>query len=155
MTKRLYTGLLFLALGILLTGCSLPSTPTAAPIATAVILSAATPVPDRLPFEGMWMTEGDAPKVIVFTKDSMYLAESEPGTETYSRERFATVNSYDPAVNHISLRTQWIRINGTMRGFDSPNFTITYLIEGDTLRIGMGWEDQFATETEPLIYYRK
>jgi hypothetical protein len=42
-----------------------------------------------------------------------------------------------------------------MGGFDSPNFTITYLIDGDTLRIGTGWEGEFATDTDPLVYHRK
>jgi hypothetical protein len=42
-----------------------------------------------------------------------------------------------------------------MSGFDAPNFTITYVIAGDTLRIGTSWDGEFATETDPLVYHRK
>jgi hypothetical protein len=155
MIKRIYTGLLILILGIMLTGCSLPSTPTTAPVATAVILTANTPVPDRLPFEGMWMTDGDDPEIIAVTKDSMYQVQSDQPTDMVAREHLSKIVSYDLAANHISLRTQMIRVNGKKFGYDSPNFTITYLIEGDTLRIGIGGEDQFTTEMSPLVYYRK
>jgi hypothetical protein len=155
MNKLLRFGFLLLVLGITLTGCSLPSTPTIVPVATTVIVSQATPAPDRLPFEGMWMTDGEEPEIIVFTRDSMYQVQSDQPTDMVAREHLSKIVSYDLAANHISLRTQMIRVNGKKVGYDSPNFTITYLIEGDTLRIGIGWEDQFATETEPLIYYRK
>ncbi|MFT3894015.1 MAG: hypothetical protein QM730_20490 [Anaerolineales bacterium] len=155
MTKRLQSGLLILVLGILLTGCSLPATPTTVPVATAVVLSPATPVPDRLPFEGMWMTEGENPEIIVFTNDSMYRVISDQTSDSAAREQFAKIVSYDLAANYISLRTQMIRVNGKKYGYDSPNFNVTYLMEGDALQIGIGWDDQFAIETEPLMYYRK
>jgi hypothetical protein len=158
--NRLLRGL-FLPLVIIISGCSLPATPTIvsspeeAAVATAVLLPAEAPISERLPFEGMWETDGDNPEIIVFTKDNMYLVQSDLGTENYSREKLAKIVSYELTSNHISLRTQWIRINGTMRGFDSPNFTVTYLVVGDTLRIGFGGEGQFEKETGPLVYYRK
>ena len=65
------------------------------------------------------------------------------------------VLSYDLENNHVSLRTQWIRVAGAMRGFDAPNFNITYLVDGDTLRVGVGWDEEFAAETDPLVYHRK
>jgi hypothetical protein len=94
--------------------------------------------------------------ILVFTKDSMYKVEadlSDPN-QTYAREQFAKIVSYDLGTNHISLRTQWIRVAGAMRGFDAPNFNITYRVDGDTLWIGLGWEE-FAAETDSLAYYRK
>ena len=102
------------------------------------------------------MSEGEAPVILVFTKDSMYKVEADLTNpdQAYQREQFANILSYDLESNHISLRTQWIRVAGAMRGFDAPNFNITYLIDGDTLRVGLGWEE-FAAETDPLVYYRK
>lgn len=149
-------GLMLLAL-ILLVACSLPSTPTAAPLATEASLPVSTPVPESLPFEGIWMSDGEVPELLIFTKNSMYRVQSDQASaaENYSREQFANVVSYDLANNHISLRTQWFRVNGTMRGFDAPNFNITYKIEEDTLQIGVGWDEEFATELEPLVYHRK
>lgn len=155
MNKLFRLGFLFLVLGVIMMSCTLPSTPTVGPVATAVLLPAATPVPDRLPFEGMWMSDGDNPEIIVFTKDSMYRVQSDQTTDSAAREQFAKVVSFDLAANHISLRTQMIRVNGKKFGYDSPNFNVTYLIEGDTLRIGIGWDDQFASEADPLVYHRK
>jgi len=39
-------------------------------------------------------------------------------------------------------------------GFDSPNFTVTYVIENDTLRIGIGRDEKFASEVDSLVYYK-
>ena len=148
---------LILVLAATLIACTLSSTPTVVPLATESSLPASTPAPERLPFEGMWVSEGDAPVIIVFTKDSMYKVEADQtnADQTYSREQFAKIVSYDPENNHISLLTQWIRVAGVMRGFDAPNFNITYLIDGDTLRVGLGWDEEFAAEADPLVYYRK
>jgi len=150
-------GSIIFVLAIMLAACTLPSTPTVAPLATENPLSATPTAPERLPFEGMWLSEGDAPEIIVFTRDSMYKLEADQTNpdQPYTREQFAKIVSYDLEDNHISLRTQWIRASGRMSGFDAPNFTITYLIDSDTLRIGTGWEGEFATETDLLVYYRK
>lgn len=146
-----------LIFAMILAACTLPSTPTPAPLAIESSPSAASATPERLPFEGMWVSQGEAPEIIVFTKESMYKMEPDQTNpnQPYTREQFASVVSYDLENNHISLRTQWIRASGRMSGFDAPNFTITYLIDGDTLRIGIGWEGEFATETDPLVYHRK
>jgi hypothetical protein len=135
----------------------MPFSPTTAPVVTAASLPASTPARASLPFEGVWVSDGDTPEIIVFSKDSMYRVQSDQASESesYSREQFADVVSYDAANNHISLRTQWIRINGAMHGFDSPNFNITYKVDGDTLQIGVGWDTEFATDVEPLVYHRK
>jgi hypothetical protein len=150
-------GSIIFILAMLLAACTLPSTPTVAPLATENPLSATPAAPERLPFEGMWLSEGEAPEILVFTKDSMYRVETDQVNpdQPYTREQFAKIVSYDLENNHISLRTQWIRAAGRMSGFDAPNFTFTYRIDGDTLQIGTGWEGEFATETDPLVYYRK
>jgi hypothetical protein len=149
-------GSIILILGMTLVACTLSSTPTVAPPAIESPLPATT-VPERLPFEGMWVSEAESPAIIVFTKDSLYEVEPDQTNpdQPYTREQFAKVVSYDLANHHISLRTQWIRAAGHMSGFGDPNFTITYLIDGDTLRIGTGWEGEFATDTDPLVYHRK
>lgn len=148
---------IILIFAMILAACTLPSTPTVAPLAAEGSPPAAPVMSESLPFEGLWMTEGDAPEIIVFTKDSLYKVEADQTNpdQPYTREQFATIVSYDLANNHISLRTQWIRAAGRMSGFDAPNFTITYLIDGDTLRIGLGWEGEFATETDSWVYHRK
>ncbi len=156
MNKSKQIGSMILILAASLVACTLSSTLTPAPVVTEIAPPALDPASERLPFEGMWMSEGDTPVILVFTKDSMYKVESDLTNpdQTYSREQFAKIVSSDLENNHISLRTQWIRVAGAMRGFDAPNFTITYLIDGDTLRIGVGWEE-FAAETDLLVYYRK
>jgi len=156
MNKSKQVGNIVLVLAGLLTACTLSPTPTLIPVATESPLPALSPAPERLPFEGMWMSAGDEPVILVFSKDSMYKVEADltHPDQAYQREQFANVLSYDLENNHISLRTQWMRVAGLMRGFDAPNFNITYLIDGDTLRVGLGWEE-FAAETDPLLYYRK
>jgi hypothetical protein len=119
-----------------------------------------TDVSARLPFEGMWISTSQTdPKldsqIIVFTADSMYMTQNLGIASDQANEKFANIGSYDLENNHIILRTQWIRVNGMFAGFDSPNFSVTYVIENDTLRIGVGWEGEFASEVDPLVYYRK
>lgn len=148
-------GLVVLIL-LTLVACNMPFSPTTAPVATAS-LPASTPASVSLPFEGVWVSDGDMPEIIVFSKESMYRVQSDQASESesYSREQFADVVSYDLANNHLSLRTQWIRINGAMSGFDAPNFNITYKIDGETLQIGVGWDSEFAVDVDPLVYHRK
>jgi len=119
-----------------------------------------TDVPERLPFEGMWISTSQTdPKldsqIIVFTAESMYMVQNLGIASDQANEKFANIVSYDLENNHIVLRTQWIRVNGMFAGFDAPNFTVTYVIENDTLRIGVGWEGEFASEIDSLVYYRK
>ncbi len=119
-----------------------------------------TNTPEKLLFEGMWISTSQTdPKfdsqIIVFTADSMYMVQNLGIASDQANERFANIVSYDLENNHIVLRTQWIRVNGMFAGFDAPNFTVTYLIENDTLRIGIGWEGEFASEVDSVVYYRK
>ena len=123
-------------------------------------VSQETDVPEKLPFEGMWISTSQTdPKldsqIIVFTAESMYMTQNLGIASDQANEKFANIVSYDLENNHIVLRTQWIRVNGMFAGFDSPNFTITYVIENDTLRMGIGWEGEFASEVDTLVYYRK
>jgi hypothetical protein len=140
-----------------LAACNMPFRSTTVPVATAASLPASTRTSESLPFEGVWVSDGSTPEVIVFSKDSMYRMQSAQASESesYSREQFADVVSYDTVNNHISLRTQWIRVNGAMSGFDAPNFNITYKVNGDTLQIGVGWDTEFTTDVDPLVYHRK
>jgi len=150
-------GCIALGFAMILIACTFSATPTVAPLATQNALPASPVAPERLPFEGMWMSEGDSPEIIVFTKDSMYKVEPDQTNpdQPYTREQFAKIVSYDLENNHISLRTQWIRAAGRMSGFDAPNFNITYLVDGDTLHVGVGWDEEFAADTDPLVYHRK
>jgi hypothetical protein len=153
------TRFLWMVLGaaVIVLACTFSSTPTPALPATDNAVPAPAGTPERLPFEGMWVSEGDAPAIIVFTKDSMYWVESDQVSQDQvgARERFAKVVSYDLENNHITLLTQWIRVSGLMVGFDAPNFNITYQIDSETLRVGIGWGEEFAAEADPLVYYRK
>ena len=117
-------------------------------------------ISEKLPFEGMWVSTSQTdPKldsqIIVFTADSMYMTQNLGIASDQANEKFADIVSYDLENNHIVLRTQWIRVNGMFAGFDSPNFTVTYVIENDTLRIGFGWEGEFTSEVDSLVYYKK
>jgi len=166
----------FLTLSIfilLLSSCSLAgpavNAPTVEPPTPIVIIQECpavdvcqeTDAPEKLPFEGMWVSTSQTdPKldsqIIVFTAESMYMVQTNIGITTdQTNEKFANIVSYDLENNHIVLRTQWIRVNGNFYGFDSPNFTVTYQIENDTLRIGVGWEGEFASEVDSMVYYRK
>ncbi len=157
MNKSKQIGSMILVLAVALVACTLSSTPTPAPVVTEIAPPTLDLASERLPFEGLWMSEGNAPVILVLTKDSMYKAEVDLTNpeQPYTREQFAKVVSYDLENSHISLRTQWIRVAGVMRGFDAPNFTITYLIDNDALQIGVGWDEEFAAGTDPLVYYRK
>ena len=119
-----------------------------------------TDAPEKLPFEGLWVSTSQTdPKldsqIIVFTAESMYMTQNLGLASDQANEKFADIVSYDLENNHIVLRTQWIRVNGMFAGFDAPNFTVTYVVENDTLRIGFGWEGEFASEVDSMVYYRK
>ena len=156
---------------LLLSGCAsgptsdLPTTQPPTPIVIiqecpTVAACQETDTSQKPPFEGLWVsTDQTDPKldaqIIVFTADSMYMTQNLGIASDQANEKFASIISYDLENNHIVLRTQWIRVNGMFAGFDSPNFTVTYVIENDTLRIGMGWEGEFASEVDATMYYRK
>ena len=111
-------------------------------------------ISEKLPFEGMWVSTSQTdPKldsqIIVFTAESMYMTQNLRIASDQANEKFANIISYDLDNNHIVLRTQWIRVNGMFAGFDSPNFTVTYVIENDSLRIGFGW-----VESSPVTWTR-
>lgn len=108
----------------------------------------------------MWISTNQTdPKldsqIIVFTADSMYMVQNLGIASDQANEKFSNIVSYDLENNHIVLRTQWIRVNGMFAGFDAPNFTVTYLIENNTLRIGVGWEGEFASKVDTMVYYRR
>ena len=71
MNKLKQAGLILILMTALM-ACTLSSTPTPAPVATESLPPVSTSISERLPFEGMWVSEGDVPEIIVFTKDSMY-----------------------------------------------------------------------------------
>ena len=117
-------------------------------------------ISEKLLFEGMWgSTSQTDPKldsqIIVFTAESMYMTQNLRIASDQANEKFANIISYDLDNNHIVLRTQWIRVNGMFAGFDSPNFTLTYVIENDSLRIGFGWDGEFANDMDTMVYYRR
>jgi hypothetical protein len=154
MTKKSTLWLVCFALFLTTLACATSQPPSAPPAPASPVLAAAS---EHLPFEGMWISNpGDLKisQVIVLTKDSFYRVQPNlaPGQ---TNEQFAEVLSSDLANNQIILHTKWIRVNGKTVGFDSPGFTITYRLEGDTLQIGIGWDGNFATELEPIIFTRK
>ncbi len=125
--------------------CSVPSArPTPAPISAQIELQ----VP---PFAGMWMSETE---ILVFTQKNLYRVESNSGTGQ-ATEQFAEIIAHDPINKRISVRTQWIKVNGISVGFDSPVYSLSYKVDGDIMQIGLGTETEFTTELSPTIYYRK
>jgi hypothetical protein len=88
---------------------------------------------------GMWMSEigeGATPdEVVVITDSSFYWLQAQ---EQSVREEFSDIVSLDMASGHMQVRMRWIRINGQQMGFDSPTYNLSFVQEGDTLRISDG-----------------
>lgn len=125
--------------------CGLPvSAPTEAPISPEID----SPPP---PFLGMWMNDIET---YVFTETNLYRVIIRPESGQVNEE-FSEIILYDPLNNHISLRKVWIRVNGESVGFDSPGYTLTYFIDGDSLQLGLGTETEFASAPDPAVFLRK
>lgn len=103
------------------------------------------------PLIGLWMSETET---LAFTKTSLYRVIARTDQEQVNEE-FAEIIALDVINHHITLRTQWIKVNGRSVGFDFPTYTLTYQINGNTLQIGRGTDTEFVTELDPLIYQRK
>jgi len=143
MKYKLFILVSILSLITAMFACSIPSSaPTPAPI---------PPEPAAPPFVGMWMSETET---LVFTQKNLYRVESNAGT-SQTNEQFAEIIAHDAVHQRISVRTQWIKVNGISVGFDSPIYSISYKVEGDVLQIGLGTANEFSTELSPTIYYRK
>jgi hypothetical protein len=130
-------------LGIAVLACSIPSA-TPAPVAVP-------PEPPISPFVGMWMSETET---LVFTQKNLYRVDSNAET-SQTNEQFAEIIAHDAVHQRISMRTQWIKVNGISVGFDAPVYSILYKVEGDVLQIGLGTADEFTSELSATIYYRK
>ena len=134
-----------LLLGIAILACSIPSaTPTLAPISPEI-------TPQAPPFTGLWMSETET---LVFTQTSLYRIESNPETGQVN-EQFAEIILHDPINSHISLRIQWVKVNGKPIGFDSPIYSLSYRLGDHILQIGLGTETEFAVDLSPTVYYQK
>ncbi len=133
-----------LLLAVLTFACSVPSAATETPTPAQVV----APVS---PFVGLWMSETES---LVFTQKNLYRIQSNPETGQVN-EQFAEIIVNDPSTSHITLRIQWVRVNGISVGFDVPVYSLSYKVNGDVLQIGLGSEAEFTTELLPTIYYRK
>lgn len=132
---------------VLILAAILPNACDLSPSTTAPIAAVST----QAPFIGLWMSETET---LVFTEASLYRVITRTDPEQVNEE-FAGIIAFDVVNHHITLRTQWIKVNGRSVGFDAPTYTLTYQINGDTLQIGRGTETEFVTELDPLIYKRK
>jgi hypothetical protein len=124
--------------------CSVPSATTETPTPAQV-------EPTVSPFVGMWMSETET---LVFTQKNLYRVQSNPETGQVN-EQFAEIIVNDPSKSHITLRIQWVRVNGISVGYDAPVYSLSYKVDGDVLQIGLGTESEFTAELSPTIYYRK
>jgi hypothetical protein len=100
------------------------------------------------PYLGLWSLEGeDGPQMLVLTETSFYFVETGKtvSEEGGTRERYAEVTAVDLENSQVTLMTKWIRVNGKMMGFDSPQFFLTYKIEDGMLSFGTSTEG-FPTE---------
>jgi hypothetical protein len=145
MKNKFFTFAPILLLVFVMLACSIPSTaPTSAPISPEI-------EPQDPAFAGLWMSETET---LVFTQTSLYRVESNPEIGQVN-EQFAEIILFDPINSHISLRIQWIKVNGKSVGFDAPVYSLSYKIDGDVLQIGLGTESEFTSDLSPTIYYRK
>ena len=133
----------FLLLVAAILACSAPS---AAPTPAAI-----PPEPPIPPFVGMWMSKTET---LVFTQKNLYRVDSNAET-SHTNEQFEEIIEHDAVHQRISVRTQWIKVNGISVGFDAPVYSISYKVEGDVMQIGLGTADEFTSELSPTIYYRK
>jgi hypothetical protein len=145
MKKKFFTFAPIFLLVVVMLACSIPSaTPTSVPISPEI-------GPQDPPFAGLWMSETET---LVFTRTSLYRVESNPETGQVS-EQFAEIILFDPTNSHISLRIQWVKVNGKPIGFDSPVYSLSYRLGNNILQIGLGTETEFAADLSPTIYYQK
>lgn len=125
--------------------CSIPSaTPTSAPTSPEI-------EPQKPAFAGLWMSETET---LVFSQTSLYRVSSNAETGQVN-EQFAEIIAYDPLNSRISLRIQWMKVNGKSVGFDAPVYSLSYRTDGIVLQIGLGTEAEFTTDLSPTIYYQK
>ncbi len=144
---------LMLVLAVTLSGCSRSTTidassdlSTAGPLATSYPAAAEggcllpqTPPP----YLGLWSLESeDGPQMVVFTETSFYwvVTGKTVSEDGGTRERFAEITAIDVEKQQVTLMTKWIRVNGKMVGYDSPQVFLTYRVEDGKL--------SFATSTE-------
>jgi len=113
----------------------------------------ATPAaePQDPPFAGLWMSDTET---LVFTKTSLYRVQADPVLGQVN-EQLAEIILFDPINSHISLRIQWVKVNGKPVGFDAPVYSLSYKTDGSVLQIGLGTESEFTSDLSPTIYYRK
>ncbi len=158
---------LLLVLVFTLSGCARSSSPNnssglvvAGPLATSspgaaeggCLLPTVPP-----PYLGMWSLEGeDGPQMVVFTETSFYWVETGAtvGEDGGTRERFAEVTAIDVEKQQVTLMTQWVRVNGKMVGFDSPQVFLTYRVEDGKLSFASSTEG-FPTEAGMEQYTAK
>ena len=93
-------------------------------------------------------------ETLVFTQKNLYRIKSNTGT-SQTTEQFAEIIAHDAINKRISVRTQWVKVNGISVGFDSPVYSLSYIVDGDIMQIGLGTANEFSTELSPTIYYRK
>lgn len=102
----------------------------------------------NMPITGLWVNEtGDnaiPDQFIMITDSSFYWLQVQEQTV---REEFSDIVSLDMASGHMQVRMRWIRINGQQMGFDSPTYNLSFVQEGDTLRITDGTGTSGRQET--------
>ncbi len=144
---------LMLVLAVTLSGCSRSTTidassdlSAAGPLATSypAVTEGGCLMPETPPpYLGMWSLESeDGPQMVVFTETSFYwvVTGKTVSEDGGTRERFAEVTAIDVEKQQVTLMTKWIRVNGKMVGYDSPQVFLTYRVEDGKL--------SFATSTE-------
>lgn len=144
MKKRSQIVAAVLSLVAITFACSVPSA------ATETLVPAQVEQPVS-PFVGVWMSETET---LAFTQNNLYRVQSNPEIGQVN-EQFAEIIVNDPVTSHITLRIQWVRVNGISVGFDAPVYSLSYKTDGNVLQIGLGTEAEFTAELSPTIYYRK
>ena len=131
MKRKLFWLLVFLT--ITLSGCSRSTTiPSSSSLNPAGHLATSYPAAAEggcllpqtpPPYLGLWSLESeDGPQMVVFTEASFYwvVTGKTVSEDGGTRERFAEITAIVVEKQQVTLMTKWIRVNGKMVGYDSP-----------------------------------
>jgi hypothetical protein len=143
-SRSLRTAIWISAVAGLMLACASTETTTPPIQLPPQTASTAESVQERASPAGLWISDAAGPEheaqVLVITEKSFYWLRT--GNWGHSNddvhEEFAEIIELDPAQSHAKVRLHWIRTNGQFSGFDSPTYTLTYALDGDTLRITDG-----------------
>lgn len=175
MNRRIISLSTLLVIGQLLLSACAPAAPVIAPAAPTAPAPTCPPVdtvnptvecPAALPFTGIWAAESEedlaGQQLVILSDKSLYTVQTgnwanakTPPAEPQVHEEYMEIVSYDLNAGTMEVRLKWIRANGQLVGFDSPERKVQYQIDGDTLKFAYGWEDRAPDLSTSRTYTRQ